>query len=158
MKRDQKGRFTKEDYSNAIGATHSSALNGVTGNVYFYGATVTIVSEYNEAKMYSSAVRASNIFIKEDNGTHQCVEYRESGSIIPAQRDDRVDALKRTGYDRIVVKPCTHEDREYTSSGTTHSWTCPSCTATGANEAHTYGEPVWTWSEDHSSASAAAIT
>ena len=45
--------FAKEDYSNAIGATHSSALNGVTGNVYFNGATVTIVSKINEANMYS---------------------------------------------------------------------------------------------------------
>ena len=133
-----------------IGTTREEALDGVQGEVYFNGATVQI--ETNEK--YPS-VRATTIILKDEEGIRQKVSYADSGSgpytVVP--KDDRIPTLQAVEKKYVKVSLCEHDDRVYTDNGDNHTESCPHCKYI-ATQAHEYGNPIWSWAENQSSATA----
>ena len=143
----------------SIGTTNNAALDGVSGNVYFNGATVVMGDkEYNFFLAYSpvgsqQAVRASNIYYKDN---YQRVSYRDNkdDEMTPVKMSDRTGILTLQEHERVIVEPCPHDHRSYVNNGTNHSWSCNDCATALDAEDHAYGDPVWNWADDLSAATA----
>ena len=130
-----------------IGATEGESLEDVQGKVYFNGATVQIETDEN-----NPSVRATNIFFID-----QKVSYADSGSgpytVVP--KDDRIPTLQDVEKKYVKVSLCEHENMICTDNPShgNHRMECPNCEYF-ADSTHTYGDPVWNWAENHSSATA----
>lgn len=133
-----------------IGATEEESLDWVQGEVYFNGATVQIETD----EEYPS-VRATTIFFIDEEGIRQKVSYADSGSgpytVVP--KDDRIPTLQAVEKKYVKVSLCEHDDRVYTDNGENHTESCPHCKYI-ATQAHEYGNPIWSWAENQSSATA----
>ncbi|MBQ6336427.1 MAG: hypothetical protein IJI50_04260 [Ruminococcus sp.] len=133
-----------------IGTTRAEALDGAEGKVYFNGATVQIETNEN----YPS-VMATTIIFKDEDGIRQKVSYADSGSgpytVVP--KDDRIPTLQAVEKKYVKVSLCEHDDRVYTDNGDNHTESCPHCKYI-ATQAHEYDNPIWSWAENQSSATA----
>ena len=137
--------------NSTIGATEEDDwLDLVKGEVYFNGATVQI-----ETDEYNPSVRATTIIFKDEDGIGQKVSYADSfsGPYTVVPKDDRIPTLQALEKKYVKVSLCEHENMIYTDNGENHTESCPHCKYI-ATQAHEYGNPVWSWAENHSSATA----
>ncbi len=140
------------NYYNLIGTTNDKGLEDVTGNVFFNGAIVTMNNGKGRDGSYAQPVRASNVYISDEH-VRQRVSYKvnENDGLTTVNKDARISTLSLTGNNQVVVGHCQHENSTYVDNGSNHSLTCNSCGVT-ATLSHEYGNPAWTWGEDHASA------
>ena len=134
-----------------IGATEEESLDWVEkGEVYFNGATVQIETD----EEYPS-VRATTIIFYDEEGIRQKVSYADSvsGPYTVVPKDDRIPTLQALEKKYVKVSLCEHDNMIYTDNGDNHTESCPHCKYI-ATQAHEYGNPIWSWAENHSSATA----
>ena len=134
-----------------IGATEEESLEWVEkGEVYFNGATVQIETDEN-----NPSVRATTIIFYDEEGIRQKVSYADSvsGPYTVVPKDDRIPTLQALEKKYVKVSLCEHENMIYTDNGDNHTESCPHCKYI-ATQAHEYGNPIWSWAENHSSATA----
>ena len=110
-------------------------------------------SPYDGAAGSQQAVRASNIYYKDN---YQRVSYRnnKNDEMTPVKMSDRTGTLTSQEHERVIVEPCPHDHLTYVNNGTNHSWSCNDCATALDAEDHTYGDPVWNWTDNHSAATA----
>ena len=133
----------------ATGGDNAVAIGGEDGSVYFKGATVQMNTKADSSGVYLQAVKAASISF-DDTNAGQRVVY--NGNTI-AGSGSRAAICTQTGINGVIVEPCTHEGHTCTSiNDDKHKWACGNCIYQ-VEEPHIYSEPVWTWSEDHLSAS-----
>ena len=139
--------------NSTIGATEEDDwLDLVQGEVYFNGATVQIETDEN-----NPSVRAKTIIFKDEEGIGQKVSYADSvsGPYTVVPKDVRIDTLQAEKKKYVKVSLCEHENMiciDNPSHGD-HRMLCPNCEYV-ADSTHTYGDPIWSWAENHSSATA----
>ena len=140
-----------------IGTTSDDGLLEDSGRVEFNGATVQKVT-YRSVNWQSSMVRAKDIILKEDASLHQFVLFDDdwyedwnqpSGIVL---KDDRINTMQTADHRHLLVGPCDHRGITIVDNGTDHSSSCKYCAYETSHEAHTYGNPAWTWGEDHATA------
>ena len=103
-------------------------------------------------------VRAKDIILKEDASLHQFVlfdddwyeDWNNPSGI--ALKDDRINTMQTADHRHLLVGPCDHRGITIVDNGADHSSSCKYCAYETSNEAHNYGDPVWTWGEDHATA------
>ena len=142
-----------------IGATEGESLDWVQGEVYFNGATVQIETDTMQIETDEKhpSVRATNIIFKDEEGIGQKVSYADSRSgpytVVP--KGDRIPTLQDEEKKYVKVSLCEHENMICTDNPShgDHRMECPNCEYV-ADSTHTYGDPVWSWAENHSSATA----
>ena len=137
------------EQSSAIGTSKDNGLEGVTGKIEFNGATVTKDSSMSSGPL-SPMLRASEVVLKENDTSHQCVSGYSDDSAEPTEtalKDDRINYLRTKACYRVVVGSCTHKDSILVNNGDDHSQNCKYC-AFANTEAHSYSDFTWTLSDN----------
>ncbi|GEM_PF-2766113 len=133
-----------------LGTSDSTKAAQGSGTINFNGATVKMQTGENHP-----CASARNVNINETENLRQRVSYKDKleDELIRVPREAWLNVLTTFVKKFVVIEPCQHEDIVYTYDNSGHKVECPIC-GYSVIEPHTYGEPVWSWADDCTSATA----
>lgn len=129
---------------------------GKTAKITVKGPCTVKVHQNGQYDQGKALLKGKEVVLQDADGYSSCVKNLTKQTEIAA-KDKRVEWCRRENTPlELLIESCKHEHASYTDdSDEEHIKDCPHCTAaTSVKEAHTYGEPVWTWAEDYKSATA----
>ena len=148
---------------NVIGTSTEKNWGGkVSGSINFRGATVHMYPRIDGYGEESQVIQATNIYVdnidhlenKFISGNKVSSRTQPSKDLTVEPKDGRLNRLTSKGNYEVVVEPCDHQGITIVDNGSDHSRTCKYCAYAAANEAHKYGDPIWTWGDNNASATA----